>query len=58
MMKKLIKSILSWGVIGFVLGLLLAPEKGEDTRKKVQGAVDMGKEKIEELKKTIKTLDE
>ncbi len=57
-MRKLIKGILSWGVIGFVLGLLFAPEKGEETRKKVQGAVEKGKEKLDELKKSFKTPEE
>lgn len=54
-MKKLIKSILSWGVIGFVLGILFAPEKGEETRKKVNEAIEKGKVKVDEIKKSFKT---
>lgn len=54
-MGKLIKRILSWGIIGFVMGLLFAPEKGEQTRKKVNEAIEKGKEKFEEIKKTFES---
>ena len=52
-MKNLIKRVLGWGIVGFVLGLLFAPEKGEETRKKVNEALEKGKEKIEEVKKSF-----
>jgi len=52
-MKNLIKRVLGWGIVGFVLGLLFAPEKGEETRKKVNEAIEKGKEKIEEVKKSF-----
>lgn len=48
---KLIKKVLGFGIIGFVLGLLFAPQKGEETRKKLADAAQKGKEKIEEIKK-------
>jgi gas vesicle protein len=54
-MGKLIKRILGWGVIGFVMGLLFAPEKGEETRKKVNEAIEKGKEKFQEIKKTFES---
>ncbi|MFH1541769.1 MAG: YtxH domain-containing protein [bacterium] len=38
------------GIIGFVAGILLAPWKGEESRKKVQDAVEKGKAKFEEIK--------
>lgn len=49
-MKKLIKNVLGFGAIGFVLGLLFAPGKGEETRKKVADALEKGKEKFNEVK--------
>jgi len=49
-MKKLLKNILGWGIIGFIAGLIIAPEKGEETRKKIKEAFDKGKEKFEEIK--------
>lgn len=54
-MKKLLKKILSWGIIGFVLGLIFAPQKGEDTRKKISEAIEKGKEKFDEIKKEFST---
>lgn len=50
-MKKLLKGILGWGVIGFVAGLLLAPDKGEETRKKASTWIEKGKAKIDEMTK-------
>ncbi len=50
-MKKLLKGILGWGVIGFVMGLLLAPEKGEETRKKASTWIEKGKAKLDEWTK-------
>lgn len=41
------------GAMGFAAGMLLAPEKGEDTRKKVKNAIDdlteEFSEKVEEM---------
>jgi len=50
-MKKVLRKVLGWGIIGFVLGLIFAPEKGEETRKKIAEAIEKGKEKFEEVKK-------
>ncbi len=36
--------------MGFVTGLLVAPEKGESTRKKVSAWLEKGKEKVNEIK--------
>lgn len=52
-MGKLLKGILGWGIIGFVAGLLFAPEKGEDARKKVSEAIEKGKEKFNEVKSSF-----
>ena len=32
---------------------MLAPEKGEETRKKAQEAIEKGKEKFQEIKKSL-----
>jgi len=52
-MGKLTRSLTLGAIIGFFTGLLFAPEKGEETRKKVQDAIDKGKEKFEEIKKNL-----
>ncbi|MBI5698897.1 YtxH domain-containing protein [Candidatus Saganbacteria bacterium] len=53
-MKKFIKNLFVGGVLGFIAGLLFAPSKGEETRKKVEEAVQKGKEKFEEIKSSLK----
>lgn len=49
-MGRIFKSLTLGGIIGFVIGMLFAPQKGEETRKKLQESLDKGKEKFEELK--------
>jgi len=49
-MRRFLRNLFTGGVIGFVIGLLFAPFKGEETRKKVQDAVEKGKEKFNEIK--------
>jgi len=49
-MGRLFKSLTLGGIIGFIFGLLFAPQKGEETRKKVQEAIEKGKEKFKEIK--------
>lgn len=49
-MGRLLKSLTLGGIVGFVAGLFLAPQKGEETRKKVQEAVEKGKVKFQEMK--------
>jgi gas vesicle protein len=56
-MGKVLKSLTLGSIIGFVAGLLFAPQEGEKTRKKVQDAVEKGKNKFEELKKEITQKD-
>jgi len=53
-MGKLFKSLSFGGIVGFFLGLLFAPSKGEETRKKLQDSIGKGKEKFEELKEEFK----
>ncbi|MFA5839354.1 MAG: YtxH domain-containing protein [Candidatus Margulisiibacteriota bacterium] len=52
-MGKIMKSLTIGGIIGFVAGLLFAPSKGDETRKKVQEAVEKGKEKFNEIKEEV-----
>ena len=49
-MGKFLRNLTIGGVIGFVAGMLFAPQKGEETRKKVQDMLDKGKEKLNEIK--------
>ena len=37
------------GAVGFAAGMLLAPDKGEVTRKKVKNAIDEFTEKVDEM---------
>jgi len=52
-MGKIMKSLTIGGIIGFVAGLLFAPSKGDETRKKVQEAMEKGKEKFNEIKEEV-----
>lgn len=52
-MGKIMKGITFGAIVGFVAGLLFAPEKGEETRKKAQEAIEKGKEKIKEFKESF-----
>jgi len=49
-MRRFLRNLFTGGVVGFILGLLFAPFKGEETRKKVQEAVEKGKGKFDEIK--------
>lgn len=49
-MGKVLKGLTLGGIVGFIVGLLFAPEKGEDARKKLQEAIEKGKEKFKEIK--------
>ena len=49
-MGRLFRSLTLGGIAGFVMGLLFAPRKGEETRKKLQESIEKGKGKFEELK--------
>lgn len=48
--KGLLKTLSLGGLLGLVAGLLFAPQKGEDSRKKLREAIEKGKEKFQELK--------
>ncbi|HTY13099.1 MAG TPA: YtxH domain-containing protein [Candidatus Omnitrophota bacterium] len=49
-MSKLGRTLTLGAIFGFIAGLLMAPQKGEDTRKKVGEAIEKGKEKLNEVK--------
>jgi gas vesicle protein len=49
-MGKMFRSLTFGGIVGIVMGLLFAPQKGENTRKKLKESVEKGKEKFKELK--------
>lgn len=49
-MGKFLRNLTIGGIIGFIAGLLFAPQKGEETRKKVQETIEKGKEKLKEIK--------
>lgn len=65
-MGRWMKGLFAGGLMGLVAGVLFAPQKGEETRKKLQEAVDKAKkagegvkEKGEELvAKARKKIDE
>lgn len=47
---RVFKILTLGGILGFIGGLLFAPQKGEQTREKLKEALDKGKSKFEELK--------
>lgn len=57
-MGRIFKSLTLGGIVGFVMGLLFAPQKGEDTRKKLQESIEKGKGKFEELKEEFSQKEE
>ncbi|PIS28323.1 hypothetical protein COT42_08555 [Candidatus Saganbacteria bacterium CG08_land_8_20_14_0_20_45_16] len=52
-MGKITKSLTIGGIIGLIMGLLFAPRKGEETRKKLQESIEKGKAKLSEIKEDI-----
>ena len=55
---RLLKVLTLGGIVGFIGGLLVAPQKGEQTREKLKDALDKGKSKFDELKEELGTKDE
>ena len=49
-MGKIMRGLTLGGIVGFIAGMLFAPQKGEETRKKVQEIIEKGKEKLKEIK--------
>ncbi len=47
---RLLKTLMLGGIVGFIGGLLFAPQKGEKTREQLKDALDKGKTKFDELK--------
>jgi gas vesicle protein len=48
-----VKTVTLGGLLGFIAGLFFAPQKGEESRKQLQDAVEKGKEKFKEIKGQI-----
>ncbi|MFH1347284.1 MAG: YtxH domain-containing protein [Candidatus Margulisiibacteriota bacterium] len=57
-MGRIFKTLTFGGIVGFIAGLLFAPQKGEDTRKKLKESIDKGKGKFEEIKEEISRKEE
>ncbi|MFC1637655.1 YtxH domain-containing protein [Candidatus Margulisiibacteriota bacterium] len=57
-MGRIFKSLTLGGIVGFVVGMLFAPQKGEETRKKLQDSIEKGKGKFDELKEEFKKKEE
>ena len=57
-MGRIFKTLTLGGIIGFVAGLLFAPQKGEETRKKLKESVEKGKGKFEEIKEEFSRKEE
>ena len=57
-MGRIFKSLTLGGIIGFIMGLLFAPKKGEETRKQLQDQIEKGKEKFQELKEEFRKEEE
>lgn len=49
-MGRLLRGLTLGSIVGFIAGLLFAPQKGEETRKKVEEFTEKAKGKIKELK--------
>ncbi|MFC1511089.1 YtxH domain-containing protein [Candidatus Margulisiibacteriota bacterium] len=56
-MFRLIRALFTV-IIGFGAGVLLAPWKGEESRKKLQESIEKGKEKFNELKDSFAKKEE
>lgn len=50
MIRRLLKTLMLGGIVGFIGGLLFAPQKGEKTREELKDALEKGKAKFDELK--------
>jgi len=57
-MRRIFRTLTFGGAIGFILGLLFAPKKGEETRRQLQDSIEKGKGKFEELKGEYKNKKE
>ncbi len=50
MLRKLFKGVVTGGIVGFVLGMLFAPAKGEESRAKLKEMAYKGKDYIGKAK--------
>ena len=57
-MGRIFRSLTLGGIVGFIMGLLFAPKKGEETRKQLQDQIEKGKGKFRELKEEFKKKEE
>ena len=57
-MGRIFRSLTLGGIVGFIMGLLFAPRKGEETRKKLQESIEKGKGKFQELKEEFTKKEE
>ncbi|MFH1683733.1 MAG: YtxH domain-containing protein [Candidatus Margulisiibacteriota bacterium] len=57
-MGRIFKTLTFGSIIGFIAGLLFAPQKGEDTRTKLKESIDKGKGKFEEIKEEFTRKEE
>jgi gas vesicle protein len=53
-LKNFLKTVTIGGFVGFMVGLLFAPQKGDAARQKLQEAIEKGKEKFNEIKEGFK----
>ena len=62
MKSRTVIALLAGAAVGAVLGLLLAPDKGEESRKKVkktaEDCIDKVKEKLSNIKKNNENVEE
>lgn len=49
-MRGWFKTLFAGGLIGGILGVLFAPDKGDNSRAKLKDAMEKGKEKFNEIK--------
>ena len=57
-MRRFLKILSLGGLLGFIAGLVMAPEKGEETRKKLSSMLEKGKEKLDVIKDELSKGDE
>jgi gas vesicle protein len=62
MKSRTVIALLAGAAVGAVLGILLAPDKGEESRKKVkktaEDCIDKVKEKLSNIKKNNENVEE
>ena len=54
MIRRFLKGIFTGGLIGFVLGVLFAPQKGDETRTQLKKFSDEKKPQLKKIFDTVK----